>query len=75
MQVGLGSEVLGAGPTREFGGGEMQTSLLLWCTGLAILCMWDLSSQTRDRTHILCSRRQIPNYWTTREVTSKMTLV
>ena len=46
----------------------MQTSLLWWCTGLAILCMWDLSSQTRDRTHILCSRRQIPNYWTTREI-------
>ena len=30
--------------------------------------MWDLSSLTRDRTHIPCIGRQIFNQWTTREV-------
>ena len=30
--------------------------------------MWDLGSQTRDRTHIPCIRRRSPNPWTTREV-------
>ena len=29
--------------------------------------MWDLSSLTKDRTHVLCIRRQILNHWTTRE--------
>ena len=29
--------------------------------------MWDLSSRTRDRTHIPCIGRQILNHWTTRE--------
>ena len=30
--------------------------------------MWDLSSLTRDRTHVLCIARQILNHSTTREV-------
>ena len=29
---------------------------------------WDLSSRTRDQTHVSCIGRQIPNQWTTREV-------
>ena len=30
--------------------------------------MWDLSSLTRDRTHVPCIGRRILNHWTTREV-------
>ena len=30
--------------------------------------MWDIGSQTRDRTHIACIGKQIFNHWTTREV-------
>ena len=30
--------------------------------------MWDLSSPTRDRTHVPCIGRWILNHWTTREV-------
>ena len=30
--------------------------------------MWDLSSLTRDQTHIPCTRWRILNHWTTREV-------
>ena len=30
--------------------------------------MWDLSSLTRDRTHVPCIGRWILNHWTTREV-------
>ena len=37
--------------------------LVFWPQG-----MWDLSSLTRDRTHILCIARWILNHWTTREV-------
>ena len=33
-------------------------------------CMWDLSSLTRDRTHIPYSGRWILNHWTTREISS-----
>ena len=34
-----------------------------------LLCgMWDLSSLTRDQTHIPCIRRKILNHWTIREV-------
>lgn len=29
---------------------------------------WDLSSVTRDQTHVLCIGRQIFLYWTTRKV-------
>ena len=29
--------------------------------------MWDLSSPTRDQTHISCIGRRIPNHWTTRK--------
>ena len=29
---------------------------------------WDLSSQTRDQTHVPCIGRQILNHWTTKEV-------
>ena len=32
--------------------------------------MWDLSSLTRDQTHVLYIGRQILNHWTTREVPS-----
>ena len=44
--------------------------LLCSCGGWAYLPwnMWDLSSPTRDRTHIPCVGRQTPNPWTTREV-------
>ena len=30
--------------------------------------MWDLSSPTKDQTHIPCIGRQSLNHWTTREV-------
>ena len=30
--------------------------------------MWDLSSLTRDQTHVSCVAGQILNHWTTREV-------
>ena len=30
--------------------------------------MWDLGSLIRDRTHVPCIARQIPNHWTTRDV-------
>ena len=30
--------------------------------------MWDLTSLTRDQTHIPCTARQILDHWTTREV-------
>ena len=30
--------------------------------------LWDLSSPTRDRTHVPCIGRRILNHWTTREV-------
>jgi len=30
--------------------------------------MWDLSSQTRDWTHVPCIGRWILNHWTTREI-------
>ena len=33
--------------------------------------MWDLSSQTRDQTHIPCFARWILNHWTTREILSE----
>ena len=36
--------------------------------GLVAQDMWDLSSLTRDGTHILCLERQILNHWTTGEV-------
>ena len=34
--------------------------------------MWDLSSLTRDQTHVPCIGRQILNHWTTREVPVKV---
>ena len=33
--------------------------------------MWDLSSPTRDRTHVPCIGRRILNHWTTRKVPRK----
>ena len=30
--------------------------------------MWDISSPTRDQTHISCIERQSLNHWTVREV-------
>ena len=36
--------------------------------------MWDLSSQTRDRTLATCSGAQNPDHWTTREFPRKMIL-
>ena len=40
-----------------------------YSTQAELLCgMWDLSSLTRDRTHVLCIARQILNHWTDREV-------
>ena len=33
--------------------------------------MWDLSSLTRDQTHVPCIERQVLNHWTTREVPEK----
>ena len=32
--------------------------------------MWDLSSPTRDGTHVPCIGRRILSHWTTREVSS-----
>ena len=45
----------------------------LWHTSVVALSdlsssMWDLSSRTRDQTHVPCIGRQILNHWTTREV-------
>ena len=38
-------------------------------TQAELLCgMWDLSSLTRDRSHVLCIARQILNHWPIREV-------
>ena len=37
--------------------------------------MWDLSSPTRDRTHVPCIGRQILNHWTTREVPGCLLLI
>ena len=34
--------------------------------------MWDLSSLTRDQTHVPCISRLILNHWTTREVTREI---
>ena len=50
--------------------------LQLWCvvSGVCaawaqLLCsVWDLSSLTRDPTHVPCTAGQFPNYETTREV-------
>ena len=36
--------------------------------GLSCPVVWRKSSQTRDRTRVLCVGRQIFNHWTTREV-------
>ena len=36
--------------------------------------MWDLSSLTRDQTHILCIASWILNHWTTRQVPPKCAL-
>ena len=57
------------------------TGSLSWCTGSRaqglsschmwawLPCsMWDISSWTRDQTHILCNGRLILNHWTAREV-------
>ena len=43
--------------------------LSLWCSALvALSCMWDPSSLTRDQNQVPCIARQILNHWTTREV-------
>ena len=34
--------------------------------------MWDLSSPTRDQTHVPCTGRQILNHWPRREVPSSL---
>ena len=39
-----------------------------------LLGMWDLSSLTRDRTHVPCIARQILNLWTIKEVPKKNVL-
>ena len=36
--------------------------------------MWDLSSPTRDQTHVPCIGRLILNQWATREVTNRQLL-
>ena len=36
--------------------------------------MWDLSSPTRDQTHVSYIARQILNHWTTRKVSLETTL-
>ena len=35
------------------------------------LSLWNLSSPTRDQTHIPCIARWIPNHWTSREVSDQ----
>ena len=44
--------------------------LSLWWTNSVVAAhgIWDLSSLTRDQTHILCIARWILNYWTARRV-------
>ena len=37
--------------------------------------MWDLSSPTRDQTHIPCIGGQIINHWTTREAPASLSLM
>ena len=37
--------------------------------------MWDLSSLTRDWTHVPCIGRWVPNHWTTREVPTHLFLL
>jgi len=59
--------------------------LLSWCTASLVVAyrlsscgawaylpcgMWELSSPTRDWTHIPCIARQILNHWATREVSN-----
>ena len=41
---------------------------LLWPAGFSGCGLWDLSSLTRDQTHVPCFGRQILNHWTTREI-------
>ena len=47
---------------------------LRWTDSLAIahlpLCLWNLSSPTRDGTRVSCVARGIPDHWSTREVPS-----
>ena len=40
----------------------------MWPTDLVAHGIWDLSSQTRDRTHVACTGRQVLNHWTTKKV-------
>ena len=40
----------------------------LWCVESLLRCIWDLSSPTRDQTHIPYIERRILNHRTTREV-------
>ena len=49
---------------------RLQTRRLSSCGSRAQLLrgMWDLSSPTRDQTHIPCIGRRILNHWTTREL-------
>ena len=44
------------------------TSLLTFFFLATLQGLWDLSSPTRNRTHILCTGRQSLNLWTPREV-------
>ena len=46
-------------------------SWLLCSCGLVACGLWDLSSLTRDRTHVPCVERQILSHWTTREISEK----
>ena len=55
-------------------------SLQLWCKvskvwRLSSCSMWDLSSLSRDWTHVPCIARQILNHWITREVLGTMFLI
>jgi len=47
-----------------------KTSLPLFIYLVIPTSLWDLSSLTRDQTHVPCSGRLSPNHWIAREVQS-----
>ena len=58
--------------------GLLLTAVCKFCSSTAWISlprgMWDLSSPTRDQTHVSYIARQILNHWTTREVSLETTL-
>ena len=42
----------------------------IWHAGLVALCIWNLSSLTRDRNHVQCIAGWVLKHWTTKEVST-----